>query len=104
MPEDSDGFALSEAKRIFAEALEQKPEDRPQYVSKLCGADSDLYKEVVSLLQHHEGAESFFERSPVDAISLPTDPLLGKKVGLYKVLRQIGLGGMGTVYLAERAD
>ena len=104
MPEDSDGFAWSEAKRIFAEALDQKPEQRSEFVSNQCGADADLYNEVVSLLQHHDGAESFFERSPVEGINLPTDPLLGKRVGLYKVLRQIGLGGMGTVYLAERAD
>ena len=96
-------FAWTEAKRIFAEALEQDPAKRLA-VSRVCGADSDLYREVVSLLEHHDRAESFFERPAASAIATPTDPMVGKRVGLYRVLRQIGLGGMGAVYLAERAD
>jgi tetratricopeptide (TPR) repeat protein len=97
------GFVWSEAKRIFAEAVEQDPEQRSEYVSRVCGANSDLYREVISLLENHGGADSLFER-PAAAIATPTDPMLGKRIGGYKVLRQIGLGGMGAVYLAERAD
>jgi non-specific serine/threonine protein kinase/serine/threonine-protein kinase len=98
------GFAWSEAKRIFTEALEQTPENRSEYLTRVCGADSDLYREVASLLENHDGANSFFEQPLATTIAPPTDPMIGKRVGLYKILRQIGLGGMGTVYLAERAD
>jgi len=103
-PHNGRGFAWGEAKRIFAEALEQNAENRPEYLTRACGADSELYREVVSLLENHDCANSFFE-SPFAATLAPAaDPMIGKRVGLYKILRQIGLGGMGTVYLAERAD
>ena len=94
----------TEAKRIFAEALEQAPERRTEYLARVCGADSDLYCEVVSLLENHGRADSFFDRPPAGVIAIPADPMLGKRIGGYKILRQIGLGGMGAVYLAERAD
>lgn len=97
-------FVWIEAKRIFAEAVEHDPSKRAEYVSRACGADSNLYREVVSLLENHDRGNSFFERPPAAAMAAPADPMIGKRIGLYKVLRQIGLGGMGAVYLAERAD
>jgi serine/threonine protein kinase len=106
LPDDGNapqGFVWSEAKRIFGEALERNAEHRSEYLARACGADSELYREVLSLLENHDGANSFFEQ-PLAAAIQPPDPLIGKRVGLYKILRQIGLGGMGTVYLAERAD
>jgi len=94
-------FDWSEAKRIFAEALERSPQNRPEYLAEACGADSDLYSEVVSLLENHDQADAFFGAG---ALATTADPMVGKRVGLYQILRQIGLGGMGIVYLAERAD
>ncbi len=104
MPDASQGFAWSDAKRIFAEALEQEPENREDYLGRACGADADLYREVVSLLENYNDRDTFFESPLATTIPPPSDPMIGKRVGLYKILRQIGLGGMGTVYLAERAD
>jgi serine/threonine protein kinase len=104
MSDSSRGFNWSEAKRIFAEALEQTPECRPEFLAEACGEDADLHSEVVSLLENHDRANTFFEQ-PIAAAAAPSvDPMIGKRVGVYKILRQIGLGGMGTVYLAERAD
>ena len=107
MPDNGDtrgapeGFLWSDAKRIFGEALEHSPEQRSEYLARACGADSELYREVVSLLENHGSADSFFEST----IAATVDPMIGaRRVGLYKILRQIGLGGMGTVYLAERAE
>jgi non-specific serine/threonine protein kinase/serine/threonine-protein kinase len=99
-----EGFDWGDAKRIFSEALEQSPENRSAYLSRACGTNSALHREVVSLLENHDRAGSFFDQPLAAAIAPPADPMIGKRVGLYKVLRQIGLGGMGTVYLAERAD
>ncbi len=109
MPDDGNTkaapkFVWSEAKRIFGEALEQNPGNRSEYVSRLCGADSELYREVMSLLDNHGSADSFFESPLAATVAPPADPMIGKRVGMYRILRQIGLGGMGTVYLAERAD
>ena len=97
-------FVWSDAKRIFAEALEQNPESRREYVAKLCGADAELYGEVASLLENYNDRDSFFESPVAATMAPPSDPMIGKRVGFYKILRQIGQGGMGTVYLAERAD
>lgn len=99
-----EGFDWSEAKRIFASALEREPADREEYLARACGANTELHREVVSLLENHDRGDSFFERPLASTIAPPTDPMLGKRVGLYKILRHIGFGGMGTVYLAERAD
>ncbi len=101
---DTKGFVWSEAKRIFAEALDQSPENRSEYLTRACGANSDLYREVASLLENHDQANSFFDQPLAATIAPPADPMIGKRVGFYKILRQVGIGGMGTVYLAERAD
>jgi serine/threonine protein kinase len=98
------GFVWGEAKRIFSEALELDPTNRSEFLTRECGADSALYLEVSSLLENHDQANSFFEQPLAATIAPAVDPMIGRRVGFYKILRQIGLGGMGTVYLAERAD
>ena len=110
MPRDGDadrretgGFAWSESKRIFIEALELDRDQRLEYVAHACGAGSDLYREVVSLLDNYNCTD-FLEHPPAEAIVPLVDPFVGKRVGVYQILRQIGRGGMGAVYMAERAD
>ena len=56
-----------EAKRIFDEALRQKPEERARFVSEVCGEDKSLCREVESLLSSFDGAGSFLE-TPVWAL------------------------------------
>ena len=98
-------FDWAEAKRIFAEAVERSPADRAAYVAQVCAPDSPLYREVVSLLENHHGtAETFFEPPPSVILSPVPDPMVGRRIGAYHILRRIGAGGMGAVYLAERAD
>ncbi len=104
MPPDNAGFVWKDAKRIFADALERDPGTRAEYIARMCGEDVELYREVVSLLKNCDRTDLFLERSPAGPIAVPADPLLRKRVGFYRILRQIGMGGMGTVYLAERAD
>ena len=102
-PQPDGNRAHREAKEVFWQAMEEPPEQRQGLVARLCGADADLYREVMSLLDNLDPAASFFER-PVVGAAPATDPMLGRRVGLYRILRQIGSGGMGAVYLAERAD
>ncbi len=89
-------------KQIFAEALAYPADLRAARVAELCGAGSALYREVLSLLENNAGTTSFLDRPP--AWPAPPDPMVGRRLGPYKILRPIGSGGMGAVYLAERAD
>jgi serine/threonine-protein kinase len=92
---------------IFDAALELTPDARAAFVDSACGEDADLRHEVVSLL------DAFAETGPIDVLAselvapmiagLP-DEAAGRRIGSYRLLREIGHGGMGTVFLAERED
>src|SRR5713226_3835046 len=99
------GAAWDEAKRIFAAALEHEPAKRAEYLMRMCGGNFDLYREVSSLLDHHDQTNNpLNDPLAMTFGELQRDPLIGKRVGPYQVLRCVGRGGMGVVYLAERAD
>jgi serine/threonine protein kinase/tetratricopeptide (TPR) repeat protein len=87
-------------KGLFAEALDREPKDRRAYLGGACGGDDALLAEVESLLNAAANEEATADPSkpPVQ------DSLIGRRIGAYKIERQIGSGGMASVYLACRAD
>jgi serine/threonine protein kinase/tetratricopeptide (TPR) repeat protein len=96
-------------KSIFLAALEKDPGGaRSAYLNEVCGQDTELKQRVEALLARHEAAGSFLESpasavDPYPTVDEPADPeQLGMVIGPYKLLQQIGEGGMGTVYLAEQ--
>ena len=104
---DQERSAREEAKRIFALVVELDPPRREPYLRELCGTRPSLYEEVSSLLAS-SGTNSFLDHPPAAAITsgitAPADPMIGRRLGSYKILRRIGSGGMGAVYLAQRDD
>ncbi|MGK0217602.1 MAG: serine/threonine protein kinase/tetratricopeptide (TPR) repeat protein [Planctomycetota bacterium] len=87
---------------IFHAALErpQGPE-REEYLLQACGTDADLRGRADALLLAHQAAASFLEEPLVKpAESLGAGP--GDRIGPYKLLQEIGEGGMGVVYMAEQ--
>jgi serine/threonine protein kinase len=92
---------------IFFSALEkQTPADRVAYLDEACNADGDLRHRVERMLSAQAKAGSFLE-TPLQefAISDETPNLietLGTTIGPYKLLQQIGEGGMGVVFMAEQ--
>jgi eukaryotic-like serine/threonine-protein kinase len=94
-----------QAKVIVADALEEKsPEARIALVSRRCEGDSGLRREVESLLAQ---TTSVFEECADKATApLRRDMVLatGRRIGAYAIVRELGRGGMGAVYLANRAD
>ena len=94
---------------IFHEATALDPAKRQSYLEEACGEDTELRGEAERLIIAHERADKFIE-TPVIAIhgewpDRGSDEIVpGQILGPYKILSAIARGGMGAVYLAERAD
>lgn len=99
-----------QVKQIFSSALDYHGHERELFVASECGADVELRLEVESLLASHEDAGDFIEGPPPQVKPFPGDETItlkrapGTRIGAYELVREIGQGGMGSVYLAVRAD
>jgi serine/threonine-protein kinase len=92
---------------IFERALELDPLSRPDFVVEECGEDAALREQVLSLLIASNETGDDFEQRVEHAIAgavREADLPPGQVIGNYRVQRLLGRGGMGAVYLAERAD
>jgi len=101
-----------QVEEIFQAALDLLPEERARYVSQACATDTDLKRNVEVLLSQHDSAGDLLEhslygetdRSMFESFLEEKDPMLGRRLGSYRIEREIGRGGMGAVYEASRAD
>jgi eukaryotic-like serine/threonine-protein kinase len=81
---------------IFHTATVFAGNEREEYLDKACAEDSSLRPEVEELLARFDAENTTAEKE--------LDSMQGRIVGAYRLIREIGRGGMGAVYLAERAD
>src|SRR5689334_12731142 len=101
-----------QVEEIFQAALDLSPEERVHYVSNVCAEDSQLKRDVESLLLQYDSAGELLdapvygntELSALESFVEDKDPMIGRRLGSYRIEREIGRGGMGAVYEASRAD
>src|SRR6185503_20141026 len=96
-------------KELFHQALEREPAERNAFLDSACNGDGSLLAEVESMIACFEPAGSFIETPAFEfAAGLlaneEIESAAGQSVGPYRIIREIGRGGMGTVYLAARSD
>src|SRR3954469_5145922 len=92
---------------IFMEAIQkQTPEERAAFVEKACAGDAELRQSVELLLKAHDKAGHFLQGVSRKGPSIDRHDRegTGTLIGPYKLLQQIGEGGMGAVFMAEQSQ
>lgn len=98
-----------QVKHILGQALDVDTGRRQEFLDTACGTDAGLRAEVQSFLVHQvETNSDAIEQCADDAARLrmhgPATAKAGTRIGAYRVLRELGRGGMGAVFLAARDD
>lgn len=97
----------SKVKSLYAEASELPPPSRSGFLDSACDGDAGLRLEVETLLRADAESEDFLmppTRTVVPGFEPGRERMPHSRIGPYEIVRRLGSGGMGTVYLAERVD
>ncbi|HMS40872.1 MAG TPA: bifunctional serine/threonine-protein kinase/formylglycine-generating enzyme family protein, partial [Pyrinomonadaceae bacterium] len=92
-----------EISKIFHLALEKSADERSAFLDKKCADDSELREEIELLLNANDVEDSFIDSPKLGLATLENQPKLkdGEKIGSFEILKILGAGGMGEVYLAK---
>ena len=97
-------------REVFDRASEAGAGERERVIARECGADDELSREVRSLLASSAAAGEFLEISAVEQVRRSTpwpaaaEEPLPDRIGPWEIEREVGHGGMGTVYFGVRSE
>ncbi len=101
----------SKVENLFDRAVELDADAQLEYLETACRGDTELLNYILDLLRASPSIDEMIEKTIIDSVgrafaddSAQADDMRGEKIGPYQVIRLIGSGGMGMVYLAERVD
>ncbi len=98
---------LKKVEEIYHAVLELAPDKRQSFLRESCAEDTELRREIDSLLSFENTFDALIDSPPKSlaaelfAVETETADITGSRINQYKILRLLGAGGMGAVYLAE---
>ncbi len=97
-----------QVKEILHSAIERDLQERTAFIKTACAGDTELRREVLSLLVHESSVEDFIEEPAfafaAESLAQNESAIIGRRIGHYLIEREIGRGGMGAVFLGVRVD
>ena len=91
---------------LFHRALEKSVSERPAFLAENCAGDDECRRRVEVLIEAHDNTRGFLLDAPPAGLNVAVEPPIserpGADIGPYKLLQQIGEGGMGVVFMAEQ--
>src|SRR5438067_1869085 len=102
---------LQTIEEVFHAALECEPGKVRDFLDTACGGDDFVRRQVEALLTSDHDSRNFIETPPATLVATMIETeaseapsMLGRTISHYRIRGQLGAGGMGVVYLAERID
>jgi serine/threonine-protein kinase len=89
---------------LFEQVVALPAADRDAFLAVACGRDTKLKDQLLALLKADDVNAESTGGGPLNKLDSPDNALIGTIVGAWKIIERIGVGGMGSVFLAERSD